>query len=113
MPFVEKTQYYDFHGLLTMKVVRKDSSLNSFLSRLEKDYSFFRVKENLPNPDLLVFVGAFSPQNTECYFEDAKYYVKKDYLFKPKDSHKLAKWGVEISGLDVQKTIVKINSKIR
>jgi len=95
---------FNIHNIFKFKVI---STNKRFLNYIDREYSFFKV-DKIKNPDLMLRIGEFKPNNKNCHIIDHKYFVKKNYFYC-KDSYKVVKWKVQISGVEDKKTIVDFN----
>lgn len=97
---------YNIHDMLKIKV-RGNTRFD--LGRNLK-YSFFESSAYLKNPDIILNIGKFQPQNVNCDFLGHKYYVKDNYIYC-KDKGRNAKWEVEINGFEDGQTTINFNGK--
>jgi hypothetical protein len=102
-----ETSCFDVHGLVRFQITTC-GALPSWLSqRLIQEYEYFAAGP-LDEYDFTVEIGPFAPENAGCYvLEDGQYFVKEGYFYC-EDSYKLAKWAVEISGLESGTARVRI-----
>jgi hypothetical protein len=106
-----KTMSFNFHNVVTMKIVKKEEKkLEKFFSHLDMEYDYFRVVD-VKNPDITLVIGDFVPNNKDCKFIDHKFYVKKDYIYF-EDSYKIAKWKAEITGFETGKIKIRVKSNL-
>jgi hypothetical protein len=103
---IEKS--YSIHDVVTFKIINKANLLNRLFSNICQEYQNFE-SEMLDNPDFTIYLGDFIPSNQECGILDNEYYIKKDYFFC-KDSYKIAKWKIEMSGFESGNTTVRISA---
>lgn len=92
---------FNLHDIFKFRVIGENKR---FLNYLEKEYSFFKVN-GISNPDLVVIIGKFKPNNSNCSIINHKYYIKKNYIYC-RDSYKVVRWSVQISNLERKKIIV-------
>lgn len=103
-----KERYYNFHNILKVAVIggfRK--GIDSYFNML---YDYYRV-DKIDTPNLVIYIKKFKPSKSNCYILDDYYYVKENYIYC-KHRYKIAKWEVEIYGLDKDETIVYINPNL-
>ena len=72
------------------------------------EYKNFESNE-INDPDFTIYFGNFTPSNQECHVLDNEYYVKEDYFYC-KDSYKIAKWKLEMSGFENSNIEVRIST---
>ncbi|NIO44345.1 MAG: hypothetical protein GTN36_02215 [Candidatus Aenigmarchaeota archaeon] len=99
---------YSIHDIISFKIIDKNNFFKKKFSRFETSYSYFQVNK-LSNPDIIINIGPFQPSNNNCKVLDGRFHIKKDYLFC-NDSYKLAKWKLEIIGLESKKTIINVDA---
>ncbi|HJH26339.1 MAG TPA: hypothetical protein C5S37_06070 [Methanophagales archaeon] len=104
----KKEKNYSIHDIVTFKIIDKANSISRFFSNIELEYKNFESTE-INDPDLTVYLGDFTPSNQECCILDNEYYVKEDYFYC-KDSYKIAKWGLEISGFESGNMEVRLST---
>ena len=104
----KKEKNYSIHDVVTFKIVNKDNFLNGLLSNIELEYKNFE-SEKITDPDFTIYLGDFTPSNQDCCILDNEYYVKEDYFYC-KDSYKIAKWKLEMSGFESGDIKVKIST---
>lgn len=86
---------YDIHGVFRFRIERVPHLL---IEDLNWKYSYFETP-SVEGPDLIINIGKFKPNLTNCYCLDQKYYIKKDYIYF-RDSDKGMSWQVEIAGME-------------
>jgi len=94
---------YNVHDIVRFKVIA-----NRISSRMDIEYRNFESSV-VDEPDFTVYLGDFTPLNEGCTILDKTYYIKEDYFYC-KDSYKLGKWQIEISGFEEKNTIVRIST---
>ncbi|NPE27876.1 hypothetical protein HNV12_07870 [Methanococcoides sp. SA1] len=99
-------RHYNIHDIYKFTI--NDNSSCKLFDILNSDFSYFE-EINVENPDLVLNIGEFTPQNHDCYIIDNKYHIKDDYIFCT-DSIGKYKWMTEISGFESGKIV--INFKI-
>jgi len=99
---------YSIHDILKVRI-SKNKNFNLFKG-ISHPFSFFEVKEEIENPDIILNIGIFSPSNKNCYIVDHKYHIKENYIYC-KDSEGSANWEFEIFGFEEGKTIINFNAK--
>jgi len=100
---------YNIHDILKFQITREKKK--DFIKDLNLPFSFFEIKEEIENPDILLNIGKFTPSNNNCYIVDHKYYIRDNYIYC-KDSGGTAKWEMEIFGFEEGKTTINYNGKI-
>jgi hypothetical protein len=105
---IEKS--YNIHNIVSFKIVDNRSAFGRLFSELEDEYEYFEVEE-VADPDFVIYVGKFIPENRDSYSLDDIYTVKKGYLFS-RDSYKLDKWKLQIAGLDDKRTTFHLSSNL-
>lgn len=96
---------YNIHNIVKFKVIA-----NRISSRMDIEYrNFESAKVN--NPDFTVYLGDFTPLNERCTILDYTYHIKENYIYC-KDSYKIGRWQVEVSGLEKEGTTVKLSTNI-
>lgn len=105
---MKETFNYNIHNLITFQINRNQKE--DFLRDLNLPYSYFET-ETVNNPDIILNIGEFKPDNEQCHVLDHKYYIKDNYFYC-KDSGGTAKWEVEINGFEDGKTIINYNGHI-
>lgn len=103
-------RYYNIHNLLKFKIVSKRNCIRSF-EDINYFFSYFET-ERFTDEDILLRVGEFSPNNTNCKIIDHKYYIKDNYFYC-KDQEGNITWEVEINGFEKGKAIIKFHSHCR
>ena len=99
--------FYDFHGLVTMKIIDHERSGLPGWVYLNDPFSYFRL-DSLPGvPDLTLELGKFEAQNEGCYLVDHKYHVRRNYLYC-EDGWRSFRWQVEIEGFESGPTHVRL-----
>jgi hypothetical protein len=93
---VEK--YYSIHDIVNFKIVNNAPFLSRILPFWDTELRVFESERKL-DPDFTIYLGRFSPQNSNCYILDDRFYIKEDYLFCS-DSYKYARWELRMSGLE-------------
>ena len=77
---------------------------------MDIEYKNFESRET-DDPDFTVYLGDFTPSNEGCSILDNTYYIKKDYIYC-KDSYKIGRWEIEVSGLEKKGTIIKLSTNL-
>ncbi|WP_153015967.1 hypothetical protein [Methanofollis ethanolicus] len=93
---------YNIHDILTFQIVCDDG--NDYLPDFNFPFSYFEV-ESVQDPDIILNVGPFKPNNSECDIVFRKYHIKKDYIYC-REQEGLAKWQVEINGIETEEIII-------
>lgn len=99
---------YNIHDILTFQIIRND--IYGWRDCVNLKLSFFEVDE-VEDPDIILYIGEFTPSCESCYSVDHKYYVKQNYLYC-KESEGVANWELQISGIEDNCTIIHYNGKI-
>jgi hypothetical protein len=92
---------FNIHNLVKVKL---DGTNKGYLRYLSQDYSYFKTDKPI-DPDIDIIVSNFTPDNSDCYVINRKYWVKKDYLFC-EDRHKVVRWKVCLKDLAKKKVTV-------
>jgi len=102
---------YSIHGIVTFKIVTSKGLLNGIFTPLFGSWDIelqgFR-SNSINEPDFVVSIGKFNPNNPGCTILDDDYYLKEDYLYC-RDHDKYAKWELEVSGFEQDKMEVQIH----
>ena len=98
-------KHYNVHDILTFQIVCDDG--NNYLPDFNFPFSYFEV-ESVDNPDIILSIGPFEPNNADCDIVFKKYHIKKDYVYC-QEQEGLASWQVEINGLEDETTIIYFN----
>jgi hypothetical protein len=102
---------YSIHKILTFKIVSNEGLLNSIFAPLFGSWDIelqgFRSK-SITEPDFVVSIDKFNPNNSDCTILDDDYYLKEDYLYC-RDHDKYAKWELEVSSFEQGKMEVEIH----
>jgi hypothetical protein len=98
---------YNIHGLLGFRIIGNDAKT---LRYIDTEYGLFRVSK-LTNPDLTVIIGKFKPKVRGCFIINSKYHIRKNFFYC-RDSYKVAKWIVQIEGLESKRTVVRFDGNI-
>ena len=104
---IEK-RYYNIHDILTFKIVDENGILNRIFDTIRIEYKNFESEE-LEKPDFTIYLEKFTPYNQDCFILDNEHYIKEDYFYC-RDSYKIAKWELEISGFETDNLIVRIST---
>lgn len=115
MSLISKT--YNVHDILRFKIHWKEKRNTliprKILNKTNLKFSFFEEQENTsvaPDYDIILNIGKFSPDNSDCYLIDHGYYVKNNYLYV-KEKEGRAKWELEIIGIENTPTTINFNIK--
>jgi len=106
---VKEVLNYNIHDILKFQIVREKKK--DFMKDLNLPFSFFKTKEEIDDPDIILNIGKFTPLNNNCYVVDHKYHIKENYIYC-KDSGGRAKWEVEIFGFEDGATIINYNGRV-
>jgi len=96
---------YNIHDIIKFKVIA-----NRVSRRMNIEYKNFESRET-DDPDFTVYLGDFTPSNEGCSILDNTYYIKKDYIYC-KDSYKIGRWEIEVSGLEKKGTMIKLSTNL-
>ena len=104
-------KYYNIHNILTFKVVDNAGIGAKLLNGWDIELRGF--ESNQPNDvDFIISIGKFNPDHDDCTILDNDYYIKEDYLYCRHDSHKHARWQMEIAGFERGDMIVHIHPNL-
>lgn len=92
---------YNIHNLVRMQV-----NGDFKLKPLDMEFEYFRTDDDI-EPDIVVNIGKFKPNNENCHQIDNDYFVKENYLY-----HKGKDWEVEIRGFEKGTTTVNYNGHL-
>ena len=67
---------YNIHNIITFQINRKKHK--DYIRDMNLPYSYFE-EEKVDNPDLILNIGDFNPENHGCYLVDHKWYIKENY----------------------------------
>jgi hypothetical protein len=106
-------KYYSIHDIVKFAVIDRRGQLSQhLLTDIYVQYAPFQVKK-LDVLDFTVYlVDSLTPTRRDYHVLDDNYHLARDYLFCVGDSHKLAKWRFEITGLGKADTSVFIQSNL-
>lgn len=93
---------YNIHNILKIKIENISWHL---IKDLNLRYHYF-TDSTVDDVDIVVTIGSFKPDLTDCFCLDRKFYIKKNYIYL-KDSDKNLRWEAEI--YDIEKDLVRIN----
>jgi len=106
-------RYFNFHNILTLKVVDENGGFKKRFNRVHNEYKYFEC-EMIDDPDFIVYFRKKSLKllaSQKYYFAD-QHVIKNDYLYC-NDSHKRAKWELEIEGFNkVEQIVVNIYNNV-
>lgn len=97
---------YNIHNILKISLEKEKNF--DLMRGLDLEMSFFRVNEEIKDPDIIIKLGEFQPSNEDCYVVDHKYHIKENYIYC-KDSADNLNWEIEIFGFENGKSIVNYN----
>ena len=95
---------YGIHGIVTFRVIGRIGR------RMTMEYRNFELARE-EHPDFTIYFGKFTPDLGGCQKLDGKYFVKSDYFYC-KDSYKLGKWELEITGFESGGIVVHLHANI-
>lgn len=105
---VEK--FYNIHNFVKFKIVTPNTNIWRF-KNIFGSFENFEV-DTIDDYDFIVHLGKFIPKIHDCTISEGKYYIRENYFFCNEDSYKMAKWSVELQGLEDHITTVKISSNV-
>jgi len=100
-----KTEYYNIHDILTIKVNKK--GYKGFFSNINPEFDYFRVNE-LYNFDILMNLGRFNSKRNEALCYDNNYAIGDNYLFI-NHSEGRTKWTLEFEDIEEDRIIINYN----
>lgn len=101
---------FNIHNILKINFIWY-KKYRSILKGLDLKLDYFSVND-VKNPDITVEIGPFSPDLKDCRVYERKFFVKENFVYANGGSWR-RKWAVQISGLDEDKLIVKLNAEAR
>jgi len=104
-----RTICYNIHNILSFQINRPGKK--DLVEDINLPYSYFKV-EHVENPDIILNIGDFTPENEGCYVVDHKWYIKKDYIYCSEHIGKI-KFDIEIMGLETNSTIINVKTNLR
>jgi len=107
---VSVIDYFDIHGLVTIKVIQPRGATR-FLHGL-RALDYFKVPDISTPPDIIVETGEFTPDLAGCDLVDQRYYIRPNYFFCA-DCFKGASWKVQIEGFEEGQTHIHLKIKNR
>lgn len=97
---------YNIHDLLKIRICS-----NEWIGLGRKlKWLFFEDEEYIDEPDIILNIGKFKPENNGCDIIAHKYHVKENYFYC-KDKGKETKWELEIIGFEEGQTTVNFDGK--
>ena len=106
----KREKSYNIHGVVSFKIVDRSNFINRMFRNLNLEYKNFEC-EDVNNYDFIVYIGDFVPSKQGCAILDNEYYVKENYFYC-RDSYKMAKWMLEISGFENGVMDVRISTNL-
>ena len=97
-------KHYDIHGLVSITVQR--SAAFDLIPDLSRPFRYFQVANLDRDPDIILEVGDFEPDNQGCYLVDHQLHVRENYLYC-EDAYRTARWRVEINGFERGQTRIR------
>lgn len=104
-----KDECYNIHNIVKFKIIKKNNF--GLFSDKNPEYDCFRV-DRVDEPDLILRIGKFEPDNSDCRIIGHKYHVKRNYFYC-EDSVKNGNWKIEIKGIESGKMIVNLHGSLR
>jgi hypothetical protein len=99
-------EYYDIHHLVSIRVHRRATI--DLIPEISQPFRYFQVARLEREPDIILEVGDFEPDNHGCYLVDHQFYVRENYLYC-EDAYRSARWRVEIKGFEYGQTHIRIS----
>lgn len=99
---------FRFHHLLHLRINYPPGAGGAFLAPLLGRYAAYRAEPS-GRPDLVVNFGPFPPDTADAYRVDDRIWVKQDYLACVQ-RYKIARWSLEIKGLEQDRTELNIDA---
>ena len=106
---IRDTLNYNMHDILSFRINRK--RCRDIIKDINLPYSYFET-EHGDNPDIILNLGDFIPENEGCYVVDHKWYIKTDYIYCSEHIGKI-KFKIEIIGMETSPTIINVSTNIR
>jgi hypothetical protein len=106
---IRETLNYNIHNILTFQINRPKCL--DLVKDINLPYSYFE-SESVIDPDIVLNIGPFKPQNQNCYVVDYKWHIRKDYIFCSERIGRTAV-DVEIIGLEKGPTTINVNINVR
>jgi hypothetical protein len=100
-------KYYNVHDIIKFNI-EINSPFEKLFGNTELQYRSFEVN-SVDSIDFSIYIGHFNPDTQDCHILDDNYYIKSNYLYVKNDSYKLAKWHLELSGIDGSSLNVKVD----
>jgi len=97
-------EHYDIHGLVSL-TVRRSAALDP-VPAISQPFRYFQVASLDREPDVVLEVGDFEPDNRDCYLVDHQFFVRENYFYC-EDAYGAARWRVEIQGFEYGQTRVR------
>ncbi len=107
---VTLVEHYDIHGLVALTIRRKVN--RDFVPEISKPFRYFQVESLNREPEIILEIGDFRPNNEGCYLVDHKYFVRENYLYCV-DAYKNAHWHMEIEGFEHGPTHIRFSYSYR
>lgn len=95
-------KHYNVHDILTFQIVYEDE--RNYFPDFNFPFSYFEV-ESVENPDIILNIGPFEPNNDGCDIVFKKYHIKKGYIYC-REQEGLASWQVEFEGVEDETTLI-------
>jgi hypothetical protein len=106
---IRETLNYNIHDILTFQINRL--KCRDLVKDINLPYSYFE-SEPVIDPDIVLNIGPFEPQNQDCNLVDYKWHIRKDYIFCSERIGRTAV-DVEIIGLENGPTTINVNTNVR
>lgn len=99
---------YNIHDIVKIEMNRVKRL--ELLRDLDLRFSYFET-DKVKNPDIVLNLGEFEPENRNCTVIDHKFYIKDNYFYC-KESEERARWEVEIFGIERGQMVVNFNGMV-
>lgn len=105
-----RINYYSINNIINFVVIDKKNSFNRLFDSFDIHYENFRIEKEPENIDLIIEIGHFKPNLTDCYEVGlGRLFFRKDWMYISAEKYKGAKWRFEVDGFEKEKTIVRID----
>ncbi len=104
--------HYNIHDVLTLTIIDNRLRITRQLFDIEGGYRAFQVSERQQDlPNLTVEIGSFDPDLKGCSRLDDEFFVKPNYFYLSRTSHKLkGYWQFDVSDLEEDQCKVRVNA---
>ena len=104
-----ETINYNIHNMLSFQINRKRH--NDLIKDMNMPYSYFET-EHIDDPDIILNLCDFTPQNEGCHVVDHKWYIRHDYIYCSEYIHGV-RFDVEIIGVETTPTIINVSTNFK